>query len=108
MKKSEIKLVLPQTFTIKLSSCGLNTCNATFKKMENKSALKLALSVNSIMAEQFIGMGKKDKNIGSKFLYDVAVCILGGLEGVEKKQLQTDIIDYKKILTGWVFKEVDK
>jgi hypothetical protein len=82
-----INLIKPKFFTVKLSYCGVDTINGSYKKFQSTNGLKLLYNTTSVISKDFVREANGD------LLYDLALTILSTLKPIDKKQL---IIDLEK------------
>jgi hypothetical protein len=98
-----MKTVKPTKFRVKISSCGTNTFNATYERMEDESALRLLVDAVQIISEQTVG---KDNML--MLQYDLAKILLMTLNGYDKQKLLTEIEfsqeKEQKLLNKWLIK----
>ncbi len=88
----------PKNFQIKISNCGLNNINGTYKIMKNKSALILSFKAVEMMTRDFV----RDKSLALQ--YHLACIILSTIE-LNKEKLFKDIDNAKEIYEKqWVIK----
>ena len=99
-KEPEIKCVPPSKFTIKISSCGTNTCRSSFKRMENEDALLLMCHVVDLVSDSFVR--EKDS---PTLRYQLACSLLYMINGWKDKDLIKDIKRSKEFLDKWKFKK---
>jgi len=100
---SKAKLVKPNNFVIKISHCGVNTFNCSYKKFEDKSALQLLFDVVNIASRDFVG---KDRQL--ELQYDLACAIISSLNGWDKDKLLKAVEDtttQQQLLTKWTMVE---
>jgi hypothetical protein len=95
--------VKPSKFTVKISSCGVNTFSGSYAKFEDKSAMQLLFDVVNIVSKDFVG-----KENSLTLQYDLACVILSSLNGWDKDKLLQTISDKeleKKLIDRWTMKE---
>jgi hypothetical protein len=99
---SDIKLVKPTKFTIKIGSCGVNTCRGSYDRFEDVSALQLLFDVVNIVSKDFVG---RERQLDLQ--YDLACTILNSLNGWDKDNLVKAIESKdlgQTLITKWTMK----
>lgn len=76
----------PTKYQIIIRDCGTDTCNFSYKKLENKNPIRLGLSVINILSKDFAG----EEN-ANKYLYWLACAILSCFDNINKDNLFIDI-----------------
>lgn len=102
---SDMKLVKPSKFSVKISSCGVNTCRGSYARFEDVSAMQLLFDVVNIISKDFVG---KDRSL--ELQYDLACVILNSLNGWDKDKLLKAVESKdleQTLITKWTMK-VDK
>jgi len=92
-----MKIAKPKNFQVRLSDCGTDSLNSSYKIIKEKSALKLAYIVNNTMLKDFV----RDEKYFYALKYHLACVLLNSIKGWNEKQLLKDIKRASKFFEDW-------